>query len=159
MSTIDLSWIATRLVSDIRDIIMSEVRLTCMETLQHYIQQGVYSDPEGRYRRTKEFLNAVDVKNIVVGNTSATFDLVVDPSKMNLYHGTSDSDWGKHVINRTEDFREGLITVLEEGGGAYRNFAGHEPGRFFENTYRDLDKNLVNILADALSARGWTVSA
>ena len=157
MISIDLSSVATRLVSDIKDIIKSEITIICLETLQNYIQLGVYNDTPVFYERTMDFINAVDIKDLSIGGSSASFNLTVDPSKMGLKYGR-DNYWGAHVINRNQDFRQKLIGVLESGGGAYRTFGGHPAGNFFKNTYRELDENLINVLAGALSARGWEVS-
>ena len=156
-NTFDLSGLAEELRADIQSVIYSEVIEVCRESLDRAVRMTVYAGGNGgfMYERTREFLNAVEVMDINVGSSKATFLITINSARMNLYPATN-TEWGKHEGLSGQDFREGLIQVLDEGGGSI--LYSHPAHGFFDKSLKDLDSRLHRVIGGSLSGRGWKVT-
>lgn len=161
-NVIDLSFLAEKLEADVRSIIMDEVRETCIEALKEIIKDTVYSNPARVYQRTMGFLNAVDVIDLSIGATSATFMLTVDPSKIAplipAEAGAPENPkarWGKHMLFNGNPFTTGLVKALDQGFS--NKYYVRKGAKFFDKTKIRLEDEIPNIMRAALSARGWEV--
>lgn len=157
-NTMDISEIAPRLRRDIQGAIQSEVFKVCEQTLRKEIMRGVYqSYTPTTYNRTYSFLNAVAIKNVHIGSSEATFDVVIDSSKFDYINPAPGAPrfgaWGSHVGFSHQHFSEGLIDALENGKGS--SWFTHPAGHFFENTEKNLEQRIPFLLVSALRARGW----
>ncbi|MBS4462289.1 hypothetical protein JXA27_06920 [Aerococcaceae bacterium zg-B36] len=161
-NTLDLSEIATRLESDIRDIILGQVREICIETLQKFVQAGVGNGSV--YQSTGGFYNAIDVVDLNVGSAKASFRLTIVPGNISPLIPAEEgapmnpsARWGSHVKFSGKAFNtEALVRLVDEGGGTpYYHFS---PRNFFGKTEAELDTLIVSEMRSALAARGWIVT-
>lgn len=157
-NTMDISEIAPRLRGDIQGAIQSEVFKVCEKTLRDEIMRGVYNAyTPTTYNRTYTFLNAVAIKNVHVGSSEATFDVVIDSSKFAYIDPQPGAPrfglWGAHVGFSHQKFSEGLIDILDNGGGS--QWFSHSGGHFFDSTERILSNKIPMLLVSALRAKGW----
>lgn len=157
MNTMDISAIAPKLRGDIQSAIRREVLDICKKALRKNVMNTLYSGKSPTYYdRTYDVLNAVDIKDVSIGRSVATFTITIDASKMRLINPASNAPfgrWGKHVGFSGQDFREGLIEILDEGGGS--RYYMHEANHFFDKTENDLDDDIPTTLVKALRSNGW----
>lgn len=120
----------------------------------------VYAGGSSMYERTMGVLNAVEVGNINVGGTSATFEIRINPSKMGRRPAEDGAPWtgkwGAHMSFSNRDFGKGLIEILDGGGGS--SWHTHPAHNFYQKTYDEADDRLAQVLAAGLAAAGWDVS-
>lgn len=156
-NTFDLSALAEELRADVQAVIQHEVIEVCRLALERAVRETVYAGGNGgfMYQRTREFLYAVDVMDINIGGSQATFLVTVNPDKMNLYPATQ-TEWGIHQGLSGQDFRAGLVQVLDQGGGSL--LYSHQGHGFFDKAYSDIDSRILSIIGGALAAKGWEVS-
>lgn len=158
MNSIDISQVASKLRADIIAVIRGEVYKACEEALRNNVMKTVYSGKSPvKYERSYGFLNAVDILNLRIGNNKASFDLTINPAKMGLTPAQVGAprfgQWGQHMGFMNQDFREGLVEVLDQGGGS--RYYMHKASHFFDKTEAELNKTLVSIMVGALRSRGW----
>lgn len=157
----DISQIASRLRSDIQGAIQSEVLKVCEETLRKEVMRGVYSAyTPTTYHRTYDVLNAVTIKNIHIGHSEASFDIVIDSGRLGTIYPEEGAPrfgaWGSHVGFSHQIFADGLIEILDQGGGS--SWFSHSGGHFFDKTEKDLEQRIPNLLVSALRSRGWNAT-
>lgn len=163
MAEIDLSIIADRYdESDVISVIQGEVRKVCFDALEKALSQTVYGWSPNAYYRTGALINAIDIVDLKISGTSASFRLTVNPSKISPLISPAQgapfgyATWGSHVGFGNQEFTEGLVEILDQGGGS--RWYTHQAHGFFDKTKSTLDSQLPNILASALRARGWDIS-
>ena len=154
MAEIMLRDLADRIGQDIADSIKGEVLTLCRDALKQWVMATVYSGGGGgTYAHTFEVLEAVDVKNVNVGTRSATFDVVIDTSKISPHYGAP-GYFRPHVGVTNQDFSGGnLIEVLDQGTGA--GLIPRAGGKFFDKTQKQLESEVVPVMVAALKSRGW----
>ena len=159
MNTMDISGLASKLRNDVKSSIQNEVFKVCEKALRDSIMQTLYSGQSPTYySRTYDIANSVAVKDVVINNSSAEFRITVDASKMSMINPEPNAPygrWGTHVGFSGQDFREGLIEILDEGGG--NRYYMHSANHFFDKAATGLDTDIVNTLVRALSSKGWDV--
>lgn len=160
-NVIDLSWVADELRGDIQSVIYGEVITICEEALRKHVMNSVYNgNSPTMYERTFDVLNAVEVGDINVGGSSASFKVWVNPGKLGHVSPAPgapyESPWGKHAGFRNQSFTDGLIEILDKGGGS--EWYSHSGGNFYQKTYDQLNQEVISVLASGLAARGWDVS-
>ena len=155
MNSVDLNGLASKLRADVKSSIEKKVFKVCEDALRKSVMETVYSGKPVMYHRTYELLRAVSIDNVNVGHSQATFEIIIDPNKMGLYPSTKDS-WGKHQGLSGQDFREGLIEVLDQGGGS--KLYMHQAHRFFDKAENGLESKIVKAMATDLKANGWDVT-
>ena len=155
MNSVDLNGLASKLRADVKSSIEKKVFKICEEALRKSVMMTVYSGKPVMYDRTYELLRAVSIDNVNVGNSQATFEIIIDPNKMGLYPSTKDS-WGKHQGLSGQDFREGLIVALDQGSSS--PMYSHPAHGFFDKAYDGLEIKIVKAMATDLKANGWDVT-
>lgn len=163
MAEIDLSIIADKYnESDVISVIQGEVRKVCFEALEKALMNTVYGWSPNLYQRTGALIEAIDIVDLKISGTSASFRLTINPGKISPLISPSPgapfgfATWGSHVGFSGQTFTDGLIAILDQGGGS--RWYSHPAHGFFDKTKADLDGRLPNILASALRARGWDIS-
>lgn len=154
-NSLSLDNFASKLANDIRDTIKSDVSRDAEEALIQAINQTVYRH-KSSYSPLYSLLDAVEVTDLKIGTKQATFSVIVNASKMGVDYRQPER-WNANLDMYGNDFREGLIPTLEEGssGSPFYNHAGYH---FYEKAAADLDKTLIQTMANGLRARGWKVS-
>ena len=155
MNSVDLNGLASKLRADVKSSIEKKVFKICEEALRKSVIMTVYSGKPVMYDRTYELLRAVSIDNVNVGHSQATFEIIIDPNKMGLYPSTKDS-WGKHQGLSGQDFREGLIGVLDQGSSS--PMYSHPAHGFFDKAESGLESKIVKAMATDLKANGWDVT-
>lgn len=160
-NTMDISGLASKLRSDVISVIRSQVLKVCEEALRRNVMATIYAGKTPTmYHRTNDFLNAVDIMNLSISGNNASFDITINPSKMGIIPAEKGAPkngrWGSHSGFSGQDFREGLIGVLDEGGGS--EYYVHSGGHFFEKTNRDLEREIVPTMVSALRSMGWNAT-
>lgn len=157
---IDLSWVAVELQADIISVVRDQIISHCEEVLYGYVNETVYARSSGMYERSGDVLNAVTVDNIKISGTKASFDVRIDPSKLSHVSPAKGapfkSPWGKHAGFSNQAFTDGLIEILDQGGGS--KWYEHPAANFYQLTFDELDNELVSVLASGIAAKGWDVS-
>lgn len=155
-NTISIENYADALVADIASSIENEVKATCEQALIDAINTTVYLRQK-TYRQTRGFVDAVEIMDMNIRKNSgiATFRIGVNASKMGIEIRTPD-EWNAHAGMKGQDFREGLIETLDEGssGSPYYNFSGYG---FFDKAADNLDRTMIQAMANALKAKGYKV--
>lgn len=167
-NVIDLSTLnlAEDLVGDITSIIYGQVITESEKILREHVMNTVYSGKSpAQYTRTNGVLNAVEISEISVSGTKATFKIWINPNLMSTISAVPNApfptpdggpSWGSHEGFSGQDFREGLIETLDEGGGS--PYYSHPAHNFYQKTHDEADVELIKILGNGLSAAGWDVS-
>ena len=159
-NVIDLSWVAPELLSDITSVIRDEVISYCQQVLFKHVYSTVYARSPGMYERTYDVLSAVTVTDIVVTGSQASFEVKIDAGMLSHISPTPGapwkSPWGSHAGFKNQQFTEGLIEILDEGGGS--SWHSHPAANFYKLTFNQFDSELLSVLASGIAARGWDVS-
>lgn len=153
----DINELPERLRGDIISSIKGTLREECMLVLKEHVESDVYGnrDGNGLYQATNSLIGAVDVKNMTVGATSASFELYINADKLTRRRKEGQV-WGAYMGFSGQDMAHRVIGFLENGGGAIPNvFEGLTPRHFLQNTADELDTKAAQILAKALVALGW----
>lgn len=153
----DISEIGAKLASDVFAIIEREIYDICKRALEEEVRRTVYSGMgTGYYDRTGDILKAVDITDKNLSGNTASFKVTVNPELIGIQIRDGEK-WNAHAGVRGQDFREGVVEVLDEGtsGNSLYNHPGYN---FFDSTANKLDSRLVGVMVSALRARGWDAS-
>lgn len=157
---------ANLMVEDIKSAIRSEVKKDAEIALINAINNTVYLQKK-RYRPTYNLLDAVEIMDLKIGRTKATFRIGINASRL-IPNPQRPWNWDSHSDIHGKPFQEGLVQVLDQGYGrkdgtvntgrqAGRGFYNHPAHRFFDKAYDDVEENMVHTLAKSLRAKGWKV--
>lgn len=156
MNELSLDNYASTLVEDIKQSIVTEVKQVAQEALINAINQTVYLRQK-QYRQTRDFLGAVEVMDVNISDSKATFRVGINPSKIGIQKRMPE-EWNAHASMSGEAFNgDGLIDTLDQGssGSPYYNFDGYG---FFDIASDDMDTSLIMAMANALRGKGYKVT-
>lgn len=160
MNELNLDNYASKVVGDIQLSIVMDVKQVAQQALIDALNKTVYLQQK-QYRQTKDLLGAVEVSNMKIGHTKATFSVIINASRMQVEMRHPELNAHASAGKDGKDFREELIGVLDKGTGAETGrmspIYNHEGYGFFEKAYQDMDANLIVAMAKALKRKGYKV--
>lgn len=149
-----LSSFTSKLASDIRDSIKGDVKRIAEEALRKAINETVYLKQK-TYKPTYNLLNAVEVTDLDIGKTTATFSVIVNGSKLNP-DSRKPWNWNAHSGMSGQPFQDGLVETLDQG--IKSPIYTHPAYGFIDKAYDDLEDSLILAMAKALRAKGYKVT-
>lgn len=143
---------ANVLVNDIKSAVENEVKTVAKEALRKAILTTVYLRQK-TYRPTYNLLDAVEVSDVKIGASRATFTVMVNASKLKPDTATNPWNWNAHASIKNVPFQEGLVETLDQGISS--PVYTHPAYGFFDKAEDDMEKNMIVAMANALRAKGW----
>lgn len=156
MNSMSLENFASKIVGDIQESITHEVKRDAELALINAINKTVYEDKK-QYTPTYNLLDAVEVSDVKIGNGRATFEIGINATKL-IPMPKTPWFWDAHSSISHKPFQEGLVEVLDQGTQTPNPVYEHEPNKFFDKAFEDIEQNLIVTMAKSLRRKGWNVS-
>lgn len=167
MNSMSLDNFASKLVDDIKEAVLYEVKEDARMALINAINKTVYVDKK-TYAPTYNLLDAVEIRDLKIGTSRATFTVGINASRL-IPIPNKPWNWDAHSDISGNPFQEGLVEVLDQGTGSRddtvnktpskgESFYNHRANHFFEKAFDDIETNLIRSLASSLRAKGWTTT-
>ena len=158
----DFSKLIKRLIADIKTG-QTKMANKAKEIVKERIESDIYGVVHGGspyYVNTKGLVNAWTLDK---GDNG--FVIYMDPAKVPAIGpygqiSTHKTMLGSYIGVRGQDFRNGILQSYESGarGTRFNGYAGIPATRYWTNIFNDLEREMIVVLAEHLSAKGWSVS-
>lgn len=156
MNSVSIEQYTHRLVSDIADTITREVFTAAEEALREAIAETVYTRRNKMYQNTGQFINAVQVSDIRMGNGVAEFEIIINTGRLSVVPNRPDWPAYGSITSNGWDDKDGIVETLDQGSDGSPHF-NHQGYGFFEKAEGKLDSSLIKIMAQGLVSRGYKI--
>ncbi|UDM72730.1 hypothetical protein [Vagococcus fluvialis] len=152
----DISGLKAKLKADVISAVQGEVAEAAKKAMREAINSTMYASGGGAYYdRTGDFLQAIAIEDQKSSGTTSSFKVIVRGSM--LTPSFVGDGWNQHMdVNGNAWNGDGIVEVLDEGTKS-RSLYMHKGYRFYEKAHKDMDVELIRVLARSLSSRGWDV--
>lgn len=152
-----ISELKNQLRTDVISATQNEVAKAAKKAMRKAVMDTMYASGGGTYYvRTGDFLQAVAIEDIRSSGDTASFTVLIKGSMLTpRINGVG--EWNAHADVYDNAWNgDGIVEVLDEGTKG-KSLYRHRGYRFYDKAERDMDVELVEVLAKALSNRGWDV--
>ena len=159
-NTIDLSYIAKELLSDIKSVIQNELLIEVEKAFREAAEKAIYSGGNvggsSWYINSFAMMDALEIKDIRVTNRKAEFTINLNPEKMQMI------DYGRDMLStymgtKGQDAREIVLHSLNTGSSGSPIY-NHKGTGYFDKGYESVEETAIRTLISSLSSRGWTIT-
>ena len=141
----------------VMEALQGMVRKAAQDILHDILEQdypsGIYSE---YYTTTGEMADTVQVTDVQMGGSIASFKVWIDSSRLNMTFNPC--GFNAHASLNGDDFREGLVDILDTGVKQGNPIVWHSGTNYMNRGSVEMENKLPNMLAQGLRAQGFTVT-